>query len=309
MRPVEMTKEQLAEFKAEAQKKYDEYKALGLKLNMARGKPGSEQLALSKPMLDSLTAEDAALISDDIFNYGTLDGIPEAKELFAPMLGIPAENVIVFGNSSLNIMYDCISRCYNFGAGEGMKPWKDQGKLKWLCPVPGYDRHFAITELFGFEMISVPMTNDGPDMDMIEKLVSSDESIKGIWCVPMYANPTGITYSDETVRRMAALKIRGLKACSSGFPHILGQRLLHTPPHRHSRQAAQPIRRAEKERQRRHGVSVRFYLEGNIPRQRRCGAWNVRSEHQVGQEDHDDTDYRSRQGEYAASRKIFRRQV
>ena len=206
MRPVDMTKQQLADFKAEAQKLYDEYKSLGLKLNMARGKPGSEQLALSKPMLDSLTAKDAESLPDDIFNYGILDGIPEAKELFAPMLGVPAENVIVFGNSSLNIMFDCVSRCYNFGCGEGMKPWKDQGKLKWLCPVPGYDRHFAITELFGIEMITVPMTNGGPDMDMVEKLVSSDESIKGIWCVPMYANPTGITYSDDTVRRMAALK-------------------------------------------------------------------------------------------------------
>ena len=201
-----MNKEQLAEFKQAAEKCYEEYKALGLKLNMARGKPGSEQLALSKPMLDCLTAADAAEISDDIFNYGGLDGIPEAKKLFAPMLGVPEENVIVFGNSSLNIMYDTVSRCYTFGAGEGLKPWKDCGKVKWLCPVPGYDRHFAITELFGFEMINVPMTEQGPDMDVVEKLVSEDESIKGIWCVPMYANPTGITYSDETVRRMAALK-------------------------------------------------------------------------------------------------------
>ena len=201
-----MNKDQLAEFKQAAEKCYEEYKALGLKLNMARGKPGSEQLALSKPMLDCLTAADAAEISDDIFNYGGLDGIPEAKKLFAPMLGVPEENVIVFGNSSLNIMYDTVSRCYTFGAGEGLKPWKDCGKVKWLCPVPGYDRHFAITELFGFEMINVPMTEQGPDMDVVEKLVSEDESIKGIWCVPMYANPTGITYSDETVRRMAALK-------------------------------------------------------------------------------------------------------
>ena len=206
MRPVDMNKDQLAEFKQAAEKCYEEYKALGLKLNMARGKPGSEQLALSKPMLDCLTAADAAEISDDIFNYGGLDGIPEAKKLFAPMLGVPEENVIVFGNSSLNIMYDTVSRCYTFGAGEGLKPWKDCGKVKWLCPVPGYDRHFAITELFGFEMINVPMTEQGPDMDVVEKLVSEDESIKGIWCVPMYANPTGITYSDETVRRMAALK-------------------------------------------------------------------------------------------------------
>ena len=206
MRLADMNKEELAGFKAQAQKAYEDYKALGLKLNMARGKPGSEQLALSKPMLDCLTAADAENIADDIFNYGMMEGIPEAKKMLAPMLGVPEENVIVFGNSSLNIMYDTVSRCYTFGALEGMKPWKDCGKVKWLCPVPGYDRHFAITELFGFEMINIPMTEQGPDMDMIEKLVSSDESIKGIWCVPMYANPTGITYSDETVKRMAALK-------------------------------------------------------------------------------------------------------
>jgi DNA-binding transcriptional MocR family regulator len=173
---------------------------------MARGKPGAEQLALSLPMLNSLTAEDAAEISSDYFNYGELEGIAEAKELFAPMLGVSPENVIVFGNSSLNIMYDTVSRAYNFGVAKGAKPWKDCGKIKWLCPVPGYDRHFAITELFGFEMINIPTDENGPDMDMVEKLVSEDESIKGIWCVPMYSNPTGVTYSDEVVKRMAALK-------------------------------------------------------------------------------------------------------
>ncbi|SDA21933.1 DNA-binding transcriptional regulator, MocR family, contains an aminotransferase domain [Ruminococcus sp. YE71] len=206
MRPQEMTKQELAAFKAEALKQYEDYKALGLSLNMARGKPGAEQLALSAGLLDCLTAADFAETDKNIFNYGGLDGIKEAKELFAPMLGLSPENVIVFGNSSLNIMYDCISRCYTFGAGKGLTPWKDCGKVKWLCPVPGYDRHFAITELFGFEMINVPVDENGPDMDMIERLVAEDESIKGIWCVPMYANPTGITYSDETVRRMAALK-------------------------------------------------------------------------------------------------------
>ncbi len=206
MKPQEMSKQQLADFKAQAQKQYEDYKALGLKLNMARGKPGAEQLALSAGLLDSLTAADFASADKNLFNYGELEGIKEAKELFAPMLGISPENVIVFGNSSLNIMYDCISRCYTFGAGKGLKPWKDCGKVKWLCPVPGYDRHFAITELFGFEMINIPVSAEGPDMDMIEKLVAEDESIKGIWCVPMYANPTGITYSDETVKRMAALK-------------------------------------------------------------------------------------------------------
>lgn len=206
MKLEDMSGEELALFKEKVRKEYEDYKSLGLKLNMARGKPGAEQLALSMPMLDCLTSADAAELCGDYFNYGALDGIEEAKELFAPMLGVPAENVIVFGNSSLNIMYDTVSRCYNFGAAEGEKPWKDCGKVKWLCPVPGYDRHFAITELFGFEMINIPTDENGPDMDMIEKLVSEDESIKGIWCVPMYSNPTGVTYSDETVRRMAALK-------------------------------------------------------------------------------------------------------
>ena len=205
MKLTDMSAQELAAFKQDVQKEYEAYKALGLKLNMARGKPGAEQLALSMPMLDCLTSKDAAELSDDYFNYGGLDGIAEAKELFAPMLGVDPKNVIVFGNSSLNIMYDTVSRCYNFGASKDSKPWKDCGKIKWLCPVPGYDRHFAITELFGIEMINIPMTAEGPDMDMIEKLVAEDESIKGMWCVPMYANPTGITYSDDTVRRIAAL--------------------------------------------------------------------------------------------------------
>lgn len=206
MKLEEMSKEELSQFKENVQKEYDAYKALGLKLNMARGKPGAEQIALSMPMLSSLSPSDAEEISYDYFNYGELDGVNEAKELFSPMLGVPADNVIVFGNSSLNIMFDTVSRCYNFGVSKDSKPWKDCGKIKWLCPVPGYDRHFAITELFGFEMINIPMDDKGPDMDMIEKLVIEDESIKGIWCVPMYSNPTGITYSDEVVKRMAALK-------------------------------------------------------------------------------------------------------
>lgn len=206
MKLEEMSKEELSRFKENVQKEYDAYKALGLKLNMARGKPGAEQIALSMPMLSSLSPSDAEEISYDYFNYGELDGVNEAKELFSPMLGVPADNVIVFGNSSLNIMFDTVSRCYNFGVSKDSKPWKDCGKVKWLCPVPGYDRHFAITELFGFEMINIPMDDKGPDMDMVEKLVSEDESVKGIWCVPMYSNPTGITYSDEVVKRMAALK-------------------------------------------------------------------------------------------------------
>ncbi|MCD8098120.1 MAG: aminotransferase [Lachnospiraceae bacterium] len=205
MKAEDMSRQELAEFKEKVQKEYDGYKALGLNLNMSRGKPGTEQIDLSLPMLDSLTEQEALNMSPDYFNYGQLDGTDEAKELFSPMLGITKDDVIIFGNSSLNIMFDTVSRCYNFGVLKGSKPWKDCEKVKWLCPVPGYDRHFAITELFGFEMINIPMSSDGPDMDMIEKLVSEDASIKGIWCVPMYSNPTGITYSDEVVRRMANL--------------------------------------------------------------------------------------------------------
>lgn len=200
-----MSKQELAQFKSDVQKEYDSYKSLGLKLNMARGKPSNDQLALSMPMLDVINSANASDISADYFNYGGIDGISEAKELFAPMLGVTPDDVIVFGNSSLNIMFDTVSRCYNFGASADSKPWKDCGKIKWLCPVPGYDRHFGVTETFGIEMINVPMNSDGPDMDMIEKLVSEDDSIKGMWCVPKYSNPTGITYSDEVVKRLANL--------------------------------------------------------------------------------------------------------
>lgn len=205
MKLESMSKQELAQFKSDVQKEYDSYKSLGLKLNMARGKPSNDQLALSMPMLDVINSANASDISADYFNYGGIDGISEAKELFAPMLGVTPDDVIVFGNSSLNIMFDTVSRCYNFGASADSKPWKDCGKIKWLCPVPGYDRHFGVTETFGIEMINVPMNSDGPDMDMIEKLVSEDDSIKGMWCVPKYSNPTGITYSDEVVKRLANL--------------------------------------------------------------------------------------------------------
>ena len=204
-----MNKQQLENFRDEVKAEYDGYKALGLSLNMARGKPSSEQLDLAMKMLAAVNSYDAdykASDGTDCRNYGGLDGIVDAKNLFAPMLGVSNDELIICGNSSLNIMYDMVVRCYIFGVDGTQKPWKDCGKIKWLCPVPGYDRHFAITEQFGFEMINIPMKADGPDMDMIEKLVSEDESIKGIWCVPMYANPTGITYSDEVVKRFAALK-------------------------------------------------------------------------------------------------------
>lgn len=205
---TEMTKEQLEEVLSQAKSEYEGYKALGLTLNMARGKPAADQLALTKDMLDAVDSSSDCKAADgtDCRNYGVLDGLKETKKLFCDMLGVKDEELIVGGNSSLNLMYDTIARNYIFGVGEGKKAWKDQGKIKWLCPAPGYDRHFAITERFGFELITVPMKADGPDMDVVERLVSEDESIKGIWCVPMYANPTGITYSDEVVRRFAALK-------------------------------------------------------------------------------------------------------
>ena len=205
----EMTKEQLEQFKAQTQAEYDGYKEKGLSLNMARGKPSSEQLDLAMKMLAAVNSYDAdykASDGTDCRNYGGLDGIIDAKNLFAPMLGVSTDELIICGNSSLNIMYDMIARCIIFGVDGVHKPWKDYEKIKWLCPAPGYDRHFAICESFGIEMITVPLNEDGPDMDMIEKLVAEDDTIKGVWCVPMYSNPTGITYSDEVVRRFAALK-------------------------------------------------------------------------------------------------------
>lgn len=205
----EMTKEQLEQFKAQTQAEYDGYKEKGLSLNMARGKPSSEQLDLAMKMLAAVNSYDAdykASDGTDCRNYGGLDGIIDAKNLFAPMLGVSTDELIICGNSSLNIMYDMIARCIIFGVDGVHKPWKDYEKIKWLCPAPGYDRHFAICESFGIEMITVPLNEDGPDMDMIEKLIAEDDTIKGVWCVPMYSNPTGITYSDEVVRRFAALK-------------------------------------------------------------------------------------------------------
>ena len=204
-----MNREQLENFLKDERSQYEEYKSLGLDLNMARGKPSSEQLDLAMKMLAAVNSYDKdykASDGTDCRNYGGLDGIIDAKNLFASMLGVSADEIIVCGNSSLNIMYDMIARCIIFGVDGKQKPWKDYEKIKWLCPAPGYDRHFAICESFGIEMITVPMNDEGPDMDMIEKLVEQDDTIKGIWCVPMYSNPTGITYSDEVVRRFAALK-------------------------------------------------------------------------------------------------------
>lgn len=200
----EMSKEQLSERLCRLKKEYEAYKALGLSLNMARGKPSKEQLELSADMLDTaLLGDFKAADGMDIRNYGGLDGIPECKALFCEILDVKPENLIIFGNSSLNVMYDYIAQCMMFGAGA--EPWCKQDGIKFLCPVPGYDRHFAILEHFGIEMLNVPSDENGPDMDMIEELVK-DEKVKGVFCVPMYSNPTGYTYSDETVKRFAALK-------------------------------------------------------------------------------------------------------
>ena len=205
MKLASYSEEELEAFYAECKAAYAGYKAQGLKLDMSRGKPSPEQLDLSAGLLDCVSNEDMHGEAGDYRNYGVLDGIPEAKRLFAPMLGVEPDEVFLLGNASLQAMYMTISYAYSHGL-MGHTPWGRLEKVKFLCPVPGYDRHFKITEFFGAQMISIPMTAEGPDMDRIEKLVSEDASVKGIWCVPQYSNPTGIVYSDETVRRFGALK-------------------------------------------------------------------------------------------------------
>lgn len=208
MKPyAEMTKEELQELRKQLSIKYREYQGKDLRLDMSRGKPSVDQLDLSMGMMDVLSSDDDLTCEDgtDCRNYGVLDGIKEAKELLGDMMEVHPDQIIIYGNSSLNVMYDTVSRSMTHGV-MGNTPWCKLDKVKFLCPVPGYDRHFAITEYFGIEMINVPMTATGPDMDMVEELVAKDDSIKGIWCVPKYSNPQGISYSDETVRRFARLK-------------------------------------------------------------------------------------------------------
>ena len=202
----EMSKEQLLTLKDELSAKYEEVKKLGLSLDMSRGKPGADQLDLSIDMLSAMTtAEDCKGANGfDCRNYGVLDGIPECKELFAELLSVDAKNIIIGGSSSLNLMYDYLNQCMFMGVG-GCEPWSKQGKVKFICNVPGYDRHFAITEFFGIEMISVEMTNDGPDVEKIKELVK-DPMVKGMFCVPKYSNPNGVTYSNEVVKGLASLK-------------------------------------------------------------------------------------------------------
>lgn len=200
----QMNKNELILLKEELEKEYLDIQKQKLVLNMARGKPDWNQVSLSMEMLDTLNSNNDFSYCKDYFNYGILDGIDEAKQLFADILNISSDNIIVYGNSSLNIMFDQISRAFTHGY-MGNTPWCQLKKIKFLCPVPGYDRHFAITEHFQIEMIPVPLNNDGPDMDIVQQYVENDESVKGIWCVPQYSNPTGITYSSEVVERFAHL--------------------------------------------------------------------------------------------------------
>ena len=203
----DLSKEELLQLKIELENKYDDMVSLNLKLNMARGLPSAEQLDMEADFFNTLNPN-VNFISEagiDCRNYGELIGIREARELMGDMMEIPADNVIVFGNSSLNVMYDTVARSMILGVC-GSTPWCKLDKVKFLCPAPGYDRHFAITESFGIEMIVIPMLPTGPDMDMVEEYVNNDPAVKGIWCVPKYSNPQGITYSEETVKRFANLK-------------------------------------------------------------------------------------------------------
>ena len=203
---AEMTREELLAELQQVQSRYEELKAMGRSLNMARGKPGKEQLDMVSEMLDVLRSDsDFQCDGIDVRNYGNLEGLPSCRKLFADLLGVEPENVFIGGSASLQLMYDTVAKCYTHGRVNSDKPWARLEKVKWLCPAPGYDRHFKISESFGMEMIPVPMTAEGPDMDRVEELIR-DPDVRGMWCVPKYSNPDGIVYSEETVRRIASMK-------------------------------------------------------------------------------------------------------
>ena len=203
---TDMTAQELREELKTVEAKYEELKGKNLSLNMARGKPGKEQLDLTNEMMDVLqSGSDYQCDGIDVRNYGNLDGLPSCKRLFAEILGVKPENVFVGGSASLQLMYDTVSKAFTHGLKNSSKPWAKLDKVKWLCPAPGYDRHFKVSETFGMEMITVSMTPDGPDMDLVEKLIQ-DPDVKGMWCVPKYSNPDGIVYSDETIHRIASMK-------------------------------------------------------------------------------------------------------
>lgn len=206
MKLTEMTRDQLEAFYLSAQKEYENAKAKGLKLDMSRGKPGRAQLDLSMDLLNMHISPDETKVDGvEARNYGELMGLPSCRRLFAELLGVKYEQVFAGGSASLTLMYDLIAKAYTHGLLHSEKPWSKLDKVKFLCPAPGYDRHFTISSTFGMELITIPMTENGPDMDLVEKYVS-DPDVKGIWCVPKYSNPDGIIYSDKTIERLASLK-------------------------------------------------------------------------------------------------------
>ncbi len=207
MKYAAMNREQLLAEKKAVEEQYSAYKAKDLSLNMARGKPTPEQVKTAEGLLTNIHDESDYISEEgfDILNYGCLTGLVECRRLLGDVYGIPADKIIIGNNSSLNLMFDYLMQCYAKGASKESKPWLLQGDVKFLCVTPGYDRHFGITEYLGIQMVNVPMTEDGPDMDLVEKLVK-DPMVKGMFCVPQYSNPTGNTYSDETVRRLAAME-------------------------------------------------------------------------------------------------------
>mgnify|MGYP001107483282 CR=1 FL=1 len=305
MKPyAEMTEEELKALRAQLKAEYKEYQGRGLSLNMARGKPCIEQLNLSMGMMDVLSSNDDLTCEDgtDCRNYGVLDGIREAKELIGDMMENPIDSIIIYGNSSLNVMYDTISRSMTHGV-MGSTPWCRLDKVKFLCPVPGYDRHFAITQYFGIEMINVPMTPTGPDMDLVEELVASDDAVKGIWCVPKYSNPQGISYSDETVRRFARLK-PAAKDFRIYWDNAYGVHHLYDHDQDHLIEILAECKRAGNP----HLVyKFRLHLQDQLSRLGACGHRHFPQQHGGHQDAAGHSDDWPRQGEPASPCALFRR--